>query len=443
LVPAEVVREGARVWLRKRCARHGVSSFLLSENGDEYVRLDRAYHRMFPPDGPPAASLDTYAFLTNRCNQLCGYCATEANRYPYFDEFRDGDFAEVLAAHAGPKVSLIGGEPLLHPRLGEFAAAATAARKTLVVYTNGLELADAARVRLLARAGRRVEVRMTLEGFTPTDYRHLRTSRVRERKLRALENLAAARVPTVLGHTLGPEEQTGADPSTIAALVAYAMAHQDFIRGLTFQGVVALGGAHDRAPHEVLSVDTVMDRVVQALPVRLARHEVYVTQKLAYLMAHVFDLPLCAYVQAVLLFRAGDRWVGLDHFFDCERLDARLDARVERWDPGRPLLVAALAQDLLACVRPAAAGALARLVPRLLEFFVRRLEFSRIPRGVLPIASITVCDRHNFDAQVARRCEKTVHARSGAELRHELCSHMVMRQLRERVASRPDAACRG
>ena len=321
----DVLREGEDVYLRRRCAEHGERRLLMSRNGDRFVRLDRAYHRLFPPDVPPQPTIDTCYFITNRCNQACSYCATEAGRYPYFGDMDAGGFRDALAGHRGSKVSLIGGEPLVHPRFFDFAEAVGRSGKTLVIYTNGLGLGDDAMLGRLAAAAPKLEIRMTFEGFPEEAYGHLEGRSLRARKIGALRNLERRGVSTVLGHTLLAGEDTDASRRALRSIVEFAMT-RDFVRGLTFQSAVALGGSRHLAADDMLSVDGVIDRVVDALPVPVPREVAYPTQKLLLMMARLFGLPMCSYVQTVPLFRTRRGWVSLDHFFDLDRLDARLDA---------------------------------------------------------------------------------------------------------------------
>lgn len=430
--PARVTLDGHRAVLQKTCPVHGERRVVLSEHGEEYLRLDRGYHHLFPEEEEPGPREDTYFFITNDCNQNCPYCLTEANRFPYFGDFGRQDFEAFLKRHRGSKVSLIGGEPLVHPDFPWFAQRVGRSGKVLVVYTNGLGLSDEAVVRDLVRAAPRLEVRMTFEGFDEEDYAHLPGRRVRDRKLQALAHLERHDVPTTLGRTLLRDDDPERVGRSLRALIEFASRH-DFVRGLTFQGTMALGAEREAGATGALSVDRVMDLVVEALPIPYPREQAYVVQRMVHVLARVFDLPICLYVQTAVLFREGGRWVDLGHYLDCDRLRDRLDRRIASWPTSRARLLAGLAWDVLASARPRRWWALFRQAVRILPIFLRRYEFARIPKSVLPLLSITVCDPVFVDAAVARRCEKGVHTLVDGRVVTELCSEMALRHVRERA----------
>lgn len=435
-VAGELVIEAGTVFQRKRCSEHGERTWPVSRHGTDYVKFDHSYHRIFPLDEDPPQREDTYFFITNKCNQGCAYCVTEANSFPHFDDYDLATFDRELQRHPGSKASLIGGEPFRHPLVFDFVERIARAGKTVVVYTNGIALADESTVGRLATASRgRCEVRMTFEGFEEVDYAHLPIPRLRQKKLVALTNLEKHGLATSLGHTIVIDQAQGPKAAlrrSLMALVEYAMTH-DHVRALTFQGTVALGSARDLRSDEVMSVDRVMDEIVDALPIPYPRTHVYLIQRLVHLTARVFGLPICEWVQMAVLFRAGRRWVGLNHFLDCEALERRLDALVAALPASRAVLFGRLATAVLASARPAHLGQLLIMAARTLPIFLRRYDFASIPKTILPLLSISICDRHNLDESIARRCEKTVHSRVGGETIEELCSEMFIRQLRNRT----------
>lgn len=421
----------------KHCPTHGTRRWLISRNGDLYARFDRYYHGLFPPEDTPPTPVDTHFFITNSCNQACDYCAAEANQYEYFMDFDSSAFQQAIKNNPGAKISLIGGEPLRHPHIFDFVKMIENEGKTAVIFTNGIAFSDEAKVKeLMEKSASRCEMRMSFEGFSERAYQHLPGHNLRSTKLAALENLKKHSVPITLGHTISLEEQ--ADKSRCLAemrsIMEFGM-REKFVRGLTFRSLAALGGVRHLGPEEVMSIDQVMDWVVEACPVPISRRDAYLSQRLVQAMARIFGLPSCEYVQTAVLFRRGDSWVGIEELFNCDRLERRLDARATQWPQSRSRAIAAFAADLLASVRPTRITTLMSLGMKVLPMFTNRYDFAAIPDCILPLNASTVCDRHNLDSSVARRCEKTVFYQNDGLTVTETTSQMAVRhmQLRPRT----------
>lgn len=437
-VSGHVERHDDDVFLVRHCAEHGTRHFLTSRNGAAFERFDRAYHVLFADAAPPHPPANSYFFITDACNQGCAYCLNEANTHSYFAEYDLDRFAAEVRAWPGDCVGLAGGEPFSHSQVFEFARIVRAHGKRLRVCTNGLALAgeDVVR-RLMDVSGSCCEVRMTFEGFTPECYEHLAVARVRERKLAALENLRKHRVPTALCLTFDPaRSRLPADVrrATMRSIVEYALRH-DFVRALAFQSAVAVGGARHLSADDVMSVDRMMDDIVAAAPVPLERRHMYVLQKLMGIATALLRLPLCENSQFAALFRVRHGWVGLDHFFDCDGLDQRLERRLTTAPVTRARLLQALTVDLAATARLNRFPAFLRLAWQVLPVFWRRFDLSRVPRSALPLVSTTACDRFNYDGSLARRCDKWGNSMVRGTAVRELLSAMMVRQLRERAAA--------
>jgi pyruvate-formate lyase-activating enzyme len=435
-VTGRVERAGDDVLLIRDCPTHGARRFLVSRNGADFERYDRFRVATLLDDARPADPSKRFFFITPACNQGCTYCLNEANEYAYFDTYDLDRFEADVSALPGDSVSLVGGEPFSHPRFFEFAQIVRRHGKKLLVFTNGLALADERTVaRLVEVSAGRCEVYMTFEGFAPELYEHLAAGRVRERKLAALENLQRYGVAVGLHQTVPPDSQRGAhvdEPGAMRELIAYAMEH-DCVRALAFQSVVAIGGARHLGADEVTSVDRAMDQIIAALPVKIERREVYTLQKLFALVSGLLRMPRCPQYQPVVLFRLGDRWTGLDTFLDCETLDRRLDERLRRRPLTRARMLQALLADVAAAVRWRQMPALLRLAWQVLPVFRRQLDIADIPKSILPIVATTVCDRFNYDDTLARRCDKIVHSNVGGHVIAELASAMSLRHMQERA----------
>ncbi|MCZ7687456.1 MAG: radical SAM protein [Sandaracinaceae bacterium] len=432
--PGALVLDGGAVYHEKRCATHDPRRWRISDNGEAYARYDRHYHALFPLDAAPAPPVDSYFAITNRCNQACDYCCVEANRFGYYGDYELSRFAAELPRLASRKVGLVGGEPLLHPRFFDFAREIEAAGRTTVVFTNGLRLADDAVVRRLVEVTRgRLIVRMTLEGFADEDYAHLRIPRAREKKLAALANLERRAVATTIGHTIVQAEREDRPRlrRVIRAIVEHAMGHR-FVTGVTFAAVAALGGSARRAARRGDVGRPGHGRDPPEPPPSRCRGATSTCRRRSPSASRASSGCRCASTTRRRSCSAPGT-VGARSATTSTAHGSRPGStRVARGPEGRAALAAGLAADLLASSRPAELPGLARLGLSIAPLFLRRLDYREIPEDILPINAGTVCDPHNFDASVARRCEKGAASTVGDRIVRETVSQMVMRQVAER-----------
>ena len=121
-----------------------------------------------PEDDPPTVQLQ----LTNDCNLTCSYCCTNSGK-PRPNEVGLEGFQEVVREIGevfglGTRVAILGGEPLLIPWATELGEHILEAGLTLVLFTNGLLIAqdDALAERVAALAKRGAEIRISLAGAT-------------------------------------------------------------------------------------------------------------------------------------------------------------------------------------------------------------------------------------------------------------------------------------
>jgi len=111
------------------------------------------YVGLVPRGGPSIANV----FVTNVCNATCGFCNFAHDKgfvvdRGWMDAERFGEAMRLMHERADLRfVVLTGGEPLLHPRLAEMAAAATGAGVQTSLVTNGWLLP--AKLEALAKAG--------------------------------------------------------------------------------------------------------------------------------------------------------------------------------------------------------------------------------------------------------------------------------------------------
>lgn len=154
-----------------------------------------------PPSSRPAAGLKNYeCYLGYACNRSCRFCFVEKQdrarfgRPPAFAEISSGIYA--AGARGFSSLALLGGEPTLYPELPKLIRVAKrTGYKRVLLFSNGLKLADNDFLRRLADAGLD-GVSLNIPSHRETVFTFLtRRERSFPLLLQALENLARLKVP--------------------------------------------------------------------------------------------------------------------------------------------------------------------------------------------------------------------------------------------------------
>jgi uncharacterized radical SAM superfamily Fe-S cluster-containing enzyme len=250
-LPAERVRIGREVHLRKACPDHGPFQAVLWRglaDLDAWLGSVEAEPLPDAPGCPGACGLCgdhrqgtccVILEVTGRCDLGCRYCFAGSGPGP-----ADPDLAQVkawlgqLTVPGQTLVQLSGGEPTLRDDLPEIAAAAREAGCRYVqLNSNGLRLgADPGYARALAQAGVSF-VFMQFDGTRDAIHQRLRGRPLLAAKRRAIEHCAAAN----LGVTLVPTLVPGINTDDVGALVRFAASLAPAVRGVHFQPATQSG----------------------------------------------------------------------------------------------------------------------------------------------------------------------------------------------------------
>ncbi|GAB1694630.1 radical SAM protein [Krasilnikovia sp. M28-CT-15] len=250
------IRDG-RVWLERGCPRHGLVSTLYDEEPEilEYLERWTAPTKQHQPDlagnfAPvPVGYLDglpemqtqhtciLLTDLTDTCNLRCPTCFADSSPA----EQSVVALADILAS-VDTRISrengrldvlmLSGGEPTLHPQLGDLLdelAARPVVR--ILLNTNGLAVArDDALLDLLARHRHRLEVYLQYDGVTERAHRLHRGADLRRIKDQAIDRLSERGIFTTLTMTAA----LGVNDDQIGAVLKRAL-DTPYVGGVSIQ----------------------------------------------------------------------------------------------------------------------------------------------------------------------------------------------------------------
>jgi len=272
-VDAKIVFEDGKVFMLKRCPRHGFERVLMADDVDYYRRCREVFIK--PPEMPDhyntpvnygcpydcglcpdheQHSCLTLIEICDACNLNCPICYSESGTHrtgyrslAQIEAMMDAVVANELQPDI---VQISGGEPTLHP---EFFAVLDAARRRpirhLMVNTNGVRIAqEDGFAERLAEYMPEFEIYLQFDSLRREPLMQLRGANLRSIREKALARLNRLNISTTLVVTV----ERGVNDDELGSIVDFAL-QQKCVRGVTFQPVQQAGRllGYDPAVHRL------------------------------------------------------------------------------------------------------------------------------------------------------------------------------------------------
>jgi 7,8-dihydro-6-hydroxymethylpterin dimethyltransferase len=267
-VEASILIKDEQVFMEKWCPEHGRERVLIADDAHYYrmarekfikapelpQRFNTERHWGCPydcglcPEHMQHSCL-TLIEVTDHCNLRCPICYADSG--PHRPGFRDMATIEkmldaVVANEGEPDVVQIsGGEPTIHPQFFDILDAAKRRPiRHLMVNTNGLRIAkDLEFVERLATYMPGFELYLQFDSLRDEVSQELRGAKLRDIRLRALENLNKYDISTTLVVTV----KKGLNDEELGEIIDFALT-QPCVRGVTFQPIQHAGRAENFDP---------------------------------------------------------------------------------------------------------------------------------------------------------------------------------------------------
>ena len=259
-IKAQIVEEGGKIIMRKRCSVHGDFEDVISMDPAFLSRIER----LFPGRDyeAPKTKLRDHGTssirygrgavltvdLTNRCNMMCEPCFMDANQVGYVHELSFPEIRQILDDSMTVKprrqlsVQFSGGEPTLHPHfLDSVKYARDVGYFCVQCATNGVRFAQEPEFCHAAKAAGLRLAYLQFDGVTNEANSHRKVGNLFDVKLHAIENLAAAGIDVVLVVTI----VNGMNNDQVGPIVQFAIDNADKITVVSFQPVSFTGRDED------------------------------------------------------------------------------------------------------------------------------------------------------------------------------------------------------
>jgi uncharacterized radical SAM superfamily Fe-S cluster-containing enzyme len=303
-VPALVFARGGRVFIAKRCDRHGLREAVL-ENDERFYFLsnkDRTGRRFAEdrvmaipeyggccgdggacgpgvPGGPapytdqmPNKTCTLLVEITNACNLACTVCYSDAkgDRKMPLEDFKRHIDALIAAKGGLDSVQLTGGEAMMHPEFWDFVSFlhSRAGLKKIYIPTNGLLLANRAAAERLAPFRSKAMVLLQFDG-DPAANVALRAADPSGARAKVIAELDRLGIPLQLTMTL----VRGVNEKDVGWVVRQGLAHSN-VKVIALQPAT-YSGRYDLEPEAMdrLTLSDVLKAVVAQVPKPRARAE--------------------------------------------------------------------------------------------------------------------------------------------------------------------------
>jgi 7,8-dihydro-6-hydroxymethylpterin dimethyltransferase len=251
-IPAEIVEENGKVWITKKCDKHG--SFKEIYFGDSVLYKKWMKYKV---TGGPSPDVKTKIFdepalydehksqtvltnllITNRCNLRCSYCFMNAGATGYIyepslDKIRDMLIQARNEHPIGSKaLQITGGEPTIREDLFEIIdMGKELGFSHIQVNTNGIKLAESIKYCQHLKDRKVNTIYMSFDGMTKETNPWIDQAKQAIKNLRKVD-LKVVLVPVLIGdknvHEAGD-------------IVKFALDNMDIVRGVNFQPISFCG----------------------------------------------------------------------------------------------------------------------------------------------------------------------------------------------------------
>ena len=289
-IPAEIVEEDGKVYIKKKCKEHG-------EFKDIYFSDSKIYKKWikFKVTGPDSPDVKTSVFgepslydmhksqsvltnllITNRCGLRCSYCFMNAGASGYIyepslEELRDLMIQARNERPLGSKaIQITGGEPAIRDDLIDIVhMAKEVGFSHIQVNTNGMKLAESVDFCRDLKEASVNTIYMSFDGISKSANPWI------EKNKQAIKNLRKANLKCVLVPCL----INGKNLHEAGKIVKYALDNMDIIRGVNFQPVSFCGRIQkvkdERRDNQRVDYIMMMEAIEKEFDNKISRDDFY------------------------------------------------------------------------------------------------------------------------------------------------------------------------
>lgn len=365
---AEIFESRGKVWIRKKCEKHGEFLDLYFGDYDTYKKNMKFAHKgkgirnpnikdknpLCPKSCGLCAMHKSHTALgnivvTNRCDLQCWYCFFYAKAMGYVYEPSQEKIREMLRSMRREKpvgakaLQLTGGEPLMRDDILDIVKIAKQEGYSYVqLNTNGIRLAyNPEIVRKISKLGVHT-LYLSFDGTNPktNPKNHWEIPRIMQNCRRA--GIGIVLVPTII-NTVNDRD--------VGNILKFGISHIDVVRSVNYQPVSLVGRITkaDVKKYRITIPDVI--RLLEEQTSFVSKEDFYpipIVTPLTHFVEALTDLPkyeltthpVCG--MATYLFKDGEKIIPITRFVDVEGLLEYLDEKADEIKKGKSKIIAAV-----------------------------------------------------------------------------------------------------
>ena len=321
-IDVEIIDNNNKVYMLKKCPKHGIFKVLLSKDADYYKKTSDFYFAFDVRKNkellPKKEEQEYYnLFLTMNCNLNCPICHINAPNNDY-KEPRLVWIKNQLKNFKNVKIGLFGGEPTLREDLVEIIQVVKESRNIPALHTNGVKISNYNYLKKLKEAGL-VEIHLQFDGFDEKTYRTMRGRKLLNIKRKALENIKKLSIPTILQVALS----RNLNENQIKPIFDYAIKN-DFVKGILYKSYSHQGRAGLSLKNQI-TIDEQISMIEKETEGRMSKEGFIQFQKLFYIFLNMVKTPRCFYNHYYLVLRTKKGYKTINELIDFNKIEKNLD----------------------------------------------------------------------------------------------------------------------
>jgi len=394
-IGAKIIEENGKVYMLKKCKKHGRFKVLLSKHPSYYKKLSELFFSLNKKYSKKYKRNYLNLYVTLRCNLDCPFCLTKASN----------DNKEILSLEKieslmknlkNTKIGLWGGEPTTREDLPEIIKIIKKSGNIPALYTNGIKISNYNYLKKLKNSGLEI-VHLQFDGLSDEVYKKIRNKKLLNTKLKALKNLNKLNIPVVFETTF----VRGVNENEIINILNYAV-RNNFIKAVLFRSYSHIGRKGFKKENELLG-EELIDILEKKTKSKISKEKILEFQKLLYVFYDLISTKRCFYNQYLLINRKNKNYTTINDIINLNKIntemyyksDKSIFSKIKFIGKALPKLLNSKTFKILIL-------SLSMYLTR--KILKRSFTSSTLPKELLILGFGCICNAYNYDVDAARYC---------------------------------------